>query len=52
MAANQDTAVQVNYKLADGTLINIYAKTVDELEKHLIELSDKSTIIKIGRAHV
>ena len=45
MAANQDTAVQVNYKLPDGTLINIYAKTVDELEKHLIELADKATII-------
>ena len=45
MAANSDTAVQINYKLADGTLINVYAKNVAELEGHLIALADKSTII-------
>lgn len=45
MAAGQDTALQINYKLSDGTLVNIYAKSADELEGHLIALADKATII-------
>jgi hypothetical protein len=45
MAAGQDTGLQVNYKLANGTLINVYAKDADELEGHLIALADKATII-------
>ena len=30
MAASQDTALQINYKLPDGTLVNIYAKRSEE----------------------
>ena len=32
--ATEGTKYQINYKLNDGTLINLYAATVQELEKH------------------
>jgi hypothetical protein len=45
MAAPESTKFQVNYKLADGTLINIYATNQTELESSLTSLSDLSTLI-------
>ena len=42
----EGTKFQVNYKLADGTLINLYAKDVKELETGLTDLSMVSTLIK------
>ena len=45
MAAPESTKFQVNYKLADGTLINIYASNQAELEASLTSLADLSTLI-------
>lgn len=45
MAAPETTKFQVNYKLADGTLINIYATNQAELEASLTSLADLSTLI-------
>ena len=45
MAANQDTAIQVNYKLPDGTLINLYAKDPAHLEVLLTAVADTTTLI-------
>jgi len=45
MAAPESTKFQVNYKLADGTLLNIYATNQAELEASLTSLSDLSTLI-------
>ena len=39
MAANENTKFQVNFKLTDGTLINLYATDVKELETGLTDLS-------------
>jgi hypothetical protein len=39
MAAPESTKYQVNYKLADGTLINLYAANVTELESGLADLA-------------
>jgi hypothetical protein len=44
--ATEGTKFQVNYKLNDGTLINLYATTVQELEVGLTDLSMVSTLIK------
>jgi len=44
--ATEGTKFQVNYKLADGTLINLYAATVQELETGLTDLAMVSTLIK------
>ena len=46
MAANENTKFQINYKLADGTLINLYASDVKDLETGLMDLSMVSTLIK------
>ena len=46
MAAPDTTKYQVNYKLSDGTLINLYATTVKELETGLNDLSMVSALIK------
>lgn len=46
MAAPDDTKFQVNYKLNDGTLINLYATNVKELETSLNDLSMVSALIK------
>lgn len=43
--ATEGTKFQVNYKLADGTLINLYAADVKELETGLTDLSMVSTLI-------
>jgi len=37
MSAPDTTKFQVNYKLADGTLINLYATSVSELESGLAD---------------
>jgi hypothetical protein len=46
MAASSDTKYQVNYKLPDGTLINLYATNVQELETGLTDLSMVAALIK------
>lgn len=45
MAAPESTKFQVNFKLADGTLINIYAGNSAELESQLTTIQDVSTLI-------
>jgi len=44
--ASEGTKFQINYKLADGTLINLYAANVQELETGLTDLSMVSALIK------
>ena len=46
MAANENTKFQINYKLADGTLINLYAADVKDLETGLTDLSMVAALIK------
>jgi hypothetical protein len=46
MAANENTKFQINYKLTDGTLINLYATDVKELETGLTDLAMVATMIK------
>ena len=45
MAASEATKFQVNFKLADGTLINIYAADQKELESQLTTIQDTATLI-------
>ena len=45
MAASQDTALQINYKLSDGTLVNIYAKDQAHLEALLTSVGDVASLI-------
>lgn len=45
MAASENTKFQVNYKLADGTLINLYATDVRDLETSLTDLAMVSSLI-------
>jgi hypothetical protein len=44
--ATEGTKFQVNYKLADGTLINVYAATAAELESGLSDLAMNAALIK------
>ena len=46
MAANENTKFQINYKLSDGTLINLYAADVKDLETGLNDLGMVATLIK------
>lgn len=46
MSAPDTTKFQVNYKLADGTLVNLYAKDVKDLETGLTDLAMVSALIK------
>jgi len=46
MAANENTKFQINYKLSDGTLINLYAADVKDLETGLVDLSMVAQLIK------
>jgi hypothetical protein len=46
MAAPDSTKLQANFKLADGTLINIYAADQAELEAQLTTLQDVAELIK------
>jgi hypothetical protein len=56
--ATEGTKFQINYKLADGTLINLYATDVKELETGLNDLGMVSSLIKatgaefVGREYV
>ena len=46
MASNSPTTkLQVNFKLSNGDLINVYADTQEELEKGLTSIQDLSTLI-------
>ena len=46
MSAPESTKFQVNYKLSDGTLINLYATNVQELETGLADLAMNALNIK------
>jgi hypothetical protein len=46
MAAPESTKFQINYKLSDGTLINLYATDVKELESSLSDLGMVASLIK------
>lgn len=46
MAAPDSTKFQINYKLSDGTLINLYATDVKELETGLADLGMVASLIK------
>ena len=52
MAANENTKFQINYKLSDGTLINLYATDVKDLETGLTDLSMVATLIKSTSAEL
>jgi len=43
--ASESTTLQVNFKLADGTLINLYADNAAELEQQLGDVSDLASLI-------
>ena len=45
MAAPESTKFQVNFKSPDGTLINLYATSKEELEALLTAAQDFSTLI-------
>lgn len=46
MAAPDSTKLQVNFKLADGTLVNIYADSSQELESLLTTIQDTAPLIQ------
>ncbi len=46
MAAPDSTKLQVNFKLNDGTLINVYADNAGELESLLTTIQDTATLIQ------
>jgi len=46
MSAPDTTKLQVNYKLADGTLINIYADDVKDLETSLADIAMNASLIR------
>ena len=46
MAAPDTTKFQINYKLADGTLINLYATDIKDLETGLADLGMVASLIK------
>ena len=46
MSAPLSTKLQVNYKLADGTLINIYAENVKDLETSLADIAMNASLIR------
>ena len=50
--ATEGTKFQINYKLNDGTLINLYAADVKELETGLTDLSMVSSLIKATDAEL
>lgn len=50
MAANENTKFQINYKLGDGTLINLYAQDVKDLETGLNDLGMVAALIKATAA--
>ena len=44
--ATEGTKFQINYKLADGTLVNLYASSASELELGLADLAMNAALIK------
>ena len=44
--ATEGTKFQINYKLSDGTLINLYAATVQELETGLADIAMNAANIR------
>lgn len=50
--ATEGTKFQVNFKTADGTLINLYAATVTELETGLSDLAMNAMNIKATAAEL
>ena len=50
MAANENTKFQIKYKLSDGTLINLYAQDVKDLETGLNDLGMVAALIKATAA--
>ena len=52
MAAPESTKFQINYKLADGTLINLYASSVTELESGLADLAMNALNIRATGAEL
>jgi hypothetical protein len=52
MAAPESTKFQINYKLHDGTLINLYASTIAELETGLADLSMNASNIRLTGAEL
>lgn len=52
MAANENTKFQVNFKTSAGTLINLYATDVKDLETGLTDLSMVSSLIKATDAEL
>ena len=50
MAAPDSTKFQINYKLSDGTLINLYATDIKELESGLADLAMNAANIKATAA--
>lgn len=44
--ATEGTKFQINYKLSDGTLINLYASSASELESGLADLAMNAALIK------
>lgn len=52
MAAPETTKFQINYKLADGTLINLYASSIAELETGLADLSMNASNIRLTGAEL
>ena len=52
MSASESTKFQVNYKLNDGTLINLYASSVQELETGLADLAMNALNIRTTGAEL
>ena len=46
MAAPESTKLQVNFKLSDGTLLNIYADNAQELESLLTTIQDTAPLVQ------
>jgi hypothetical protein len=46
MAAPDSTKLQVNFKLSDGTLVNIYADNAQELESLLTTIQDTAPLVQ------
>ena len=52
MAAPDTTKFQINYKLVDGTLINLYATDIKDLETGLTDLAMVASLIKSTSAEL
>ena len=50
--ATEGTKYQINYKLNDGTLINLYAATIQELESGLADLAMNAMNIRATGAEL